>query len=682
MIKQHWFVFLLMTACIGAETLAAGQPNREVIVKWRTQPSRLDAAELLPDYANRIEAMQEALPVISRTEIGLERITVVTAASTDAAAELAENLRHDSRVEYAELRAVRYLDGNSSGFHEAGGTLDGVPNDPFYSRQWWLPAIEAEAAWNITRGDPSVAIAVVDLGVDFTHPELAAARWQNEAELHGLGGVDDDGNGYIDDFYGWDFMDGDGDPTPSPYEPLQSHGTHVAGIAAAARNNGQGIAGLAPDCKIMAVRAGQFPEVYYGYEAIYYACRAGAKAINCSWGGYTESAYERDIIEYAIDHGSVVVASAGNDNVSSRHYPAGIEGVVSVAATQMTDLAAVFTQYGPWVKIAAPGTYILSTVIGEGGTHDYSSYQGTSMSAPLVAAACAMVTGRFPHMTSRAIAARVVSSADPIDLRNPTHVGELGIGRLNVWRALKDTLPGIHLGDIIYTEFSGNGDGRIREGESADLRISIYNELDETDDVIGQISIPSNDAYLQPPTCVYQSVGSGGPFWNATPLTVSLQTGVPRGFVLPLSIDWIAGNGRVLGRATAQVLLDSTFTVVDNGYMKLGFAENGCLGYRDYIRGIYLGTGWKLGDHTNALYHGSFLLAADGVVADNVYGDSLAPRFDWLASPDSIAHGVPSTRADVEARASFEDRCCQSMLFARVEAAALAWPQPSENKFC
>ena len=673
---------LFLISSLHAATLGA-QGSRDIMVKWRTLPPSLDACELLPSFADQIACIRPALPTSAREQTGLERIHIIALSTVENRDDLLSELRGDPRVEYAEPRPIRYTDGFSRATHEFRNPLDGVPNDPFYNAQWALDRIDMPSAWDITRGDSNVVIAVVDVGTWFDHPELSGQRWRNMSELNGTIGIDDDGNGYTDDFYGYDFVDENGDPTPFPLDSSQSHGTHVAGIAAAIRNNGQGIAGVAPGCRIMAVRVGSGGSIPYGYEGIYYACRAGAKVINCSWGGEGESAYEHDIISYAISQGCIVVASAGNEGTSTPHFPAGIEGAVSVAATGITDNAAYFTKYGPWVKVSAPGVEIISTVIAGFGVPAYDVWQGTSMSAPYVAGVLALVASRYPQMSGAAVAQRVISSCDPIDAANPNLAGQLGAGRINAWRALADSVSGVRLAAITYEETSGNGDGRIREGESAEIRVAVMNDLAPIENVYGQISTPDDSVSITSTLSLYGDVPSGGPFWNSQPaFRIELPIGSPRARILPLVVDWFDAQDHLLGRASLHVELDSTYVEVNNGRMTLGFAENGCLGYADYEHGIYLGPGLRVeGRPSNALYHGSFLVAADGLVSDNSYGNAELNRFDWLATPDSVAHVVPASRSDAEFHASFEDRQAEQMLFARVNAAALAWYGDAEDGF-
>ena len=245
---------------------------------------------------------------------------------------LAEELSKLPEVQYAEPSFI---------YRVTGKTF--TPNDPLVSSQWGLEKINAPAAWDISQGDPSIVIGIVDSGVDWLHPDLAANIWTNPGEvgLDGLGrdkrtnGVDDDNNGYVDDYHGWDFAGADWrtlneDNNPVPTGDNNNHGTHVAGIAAATTNNSTGIASIGFKCRILPVkcaadndtRANGSGYIINGYRGITYAVDMGAKVVNCSWGGEGGSQFEQDIVNYATEHGTLVVASAGNDNSDDFFSPA------------------------------------------------------------------------------------------------------------------------------------------------------------------------------------------------------------------------------------------------------------------------------------------------------------------------------------------------------------------------
>lgn len=678
---------LILIAVAAAAAASSGKSAREVIVKWKQVPVRLSASALLPDHAGKIESLHRAFPVKDYNSSGLERITVLTLKSSTVVAELLRALESDSRVEYAEPRAVRTVDGRLSDLREPGRGLDGVPDDPFYPQQWGLHRIEAEAAWDVTRGSEEVVIAVLDLGVDFTHPELEAARWINEMEEAGQEGVDDDLNGFVDDIYGYDFVGKDGCPDPEPREIAQSHGTHVSGIIAAARNNGRGITGIAPRCRIMNVRVGEDGDINYGYEGFYYAAVSGARIINCSWGGDKESAYERDMVDFALSQGCVVVASAGNtgNQANLLHYPAALENVVAVGATTQGDVSAEFSQFGKWVDISAPGVAILSTVITDEGLPGYASWQGTSMAAPLAAGVCGLIAARFPGLNNRGIVARVLGCSDLIDAVNLNRTGDTGRGRVNAWRAVSDSDPaGLRIGDVDYEEISGNGDGRIQGGETARLTIPVFNDGAAVSGVYGEISTKAEYAVVQSDIALYGDLPPGGPYPSDSPgFEIHILDGAPHGYVVPLTVQWFQVDGGLLGRTRTVVCLDSTFVILQNDGMRIGFAENGCLGYYDYVQDQYLGAGWGLLERpAGALYHGSFLLGADGIVLDNFYGNGEGTdRFDWVTMPDSTAYLSEPESGMTTAAASFDDRGAPLMLFAGVEAGGIAVAGPDDRDY-
>ncbi|MBM3324804.1 MAG: hypothetical protein FJY66_03970, partial [Calditrichaeota bacterium] len=652
-----------------------------MLVKFRSLERNLDETALLPlELRERICAAGPALP-ICQADFGvreLQKIHCLRFSDEQSAQEALQFLRRSVEIEWAEPRLIRHT---CSEIMRKGVSrehrLDGPPNDPYYPLQWSLGQVHAETAWDFARGDTNIVIAICDIGTDFTHADLALQQWMNFDELTGSSGVDDDGNGVVDDYYGYDWVDSDGDASP---ENGDSHGTHVAGIAGAARNNGLGISGIAGECRLMSVRCGAGMTVPYGYEGIWYAARAGAKIINCSWSGYGFSNYENEIVQYACSLGSIVVAAAGNEDETVFHYPASLEGVVSVAATDIGDYAAFFTNYGPWVDIAAPGVNIFSTLPQNG----YGYASGTSMACPLVAGAFAVVWSRWPQLTNTQIAERLIGSADPIDFRNDDLAGQLGLGRLNLYRAVADTLPGIRLAAVEWTEVAGDMDGRLEPGERATLVVPVYNELSRAEGVVGSLDAMTSHMRVLRGTSSYGDLPTGGPYDNVLPhFEVELLSDAQNGLVAPLVLEWKDAAGRILARTTYLLQADSLSVTLNNGALALGVGENGCFGFYDYIQDYPVGVGLQQLDRpSDLLWHGSLLLAAHGTVSDNCFGTIWATRFDLSALPESVAWVGPSSRADLEAHASFRDDGAPAPLFVNVQANVLAFlDEPADHLF-
>lgn len=304
--------------------------------------------------------------------------------------------------------------------------------------------IMAEAGWDLQREAPDITVAIVDTGIRYTHEDLAPNMWVNPGEsgLDAAGRdkrtnrIDDDGNGWVDDVHGIDVLAGTGNPLDD-----WGHGTHVAGIVGAATNNRVGVAGVAWRVKLMAVRFIDLNSNYSTSDAIValdYARRHGARIINASWGNYafTSTAF-RDAIAGLRDAGIILVAAAGNDNNDNDVrplYPASydFDHIVSVAATTRLDTRAGYSNYGArTVDLGAPGSPVFSAWAGT--DRDYRYYEGTSMAAPHVAGACALLWARFPNDTAQQIIQRVLSS---VDLLPDMAARTTSNGRLNLAAAL------------------------------------------------------------------------------------------------------------------------------------------------------------------------------------------------------------------------------------------------------
>ncbi|HAV43455.1 TPA: hypothetical protein DCX15_05515, partial [bacterium] len=306
-----------------------------------------------------------------------------------------------------------------------------TPNDPLFSEQWGPKKIQCEAAWDIDQGSPEIVICISDTGIDWNHPDLANNIWRNMAEINSKPGVDDDGNGYIDDYYGWNFA---GVSNNNPMDD-HGHGTHCAGIASAATNNGIGIVGVNWYVRLMAVKGLTAEGSGYATwlaEGIVYAADNGANVISMSWGGYGDSQTVENALNYAYAKGVVLVAAAGNKNSSSAPLPAKYANVMAIAATDSNDSKAWFSNYGDWIDVAAPGVKILSTVL----DNNYASWSGTSMACPHVSGLAGLILSQDPRLTPAEVREIIRKTADNIDAINPGYEGKLGTGRINAHKAI------------------------------------------------------------------------------------------------------------------------------------------------------------------------------------------------------------------------------------------------------
>lgn len=314
-------------------------------------------------------------------------------------------------------------------------------NDPDLARQWAHSTVQSAEAWGISRGSSDVIVAILDTGADITHEDLAANVWTNRGEVAG-NGRDDDGNGYVDDLHGWNFVDDNNNVTA---DDAHFHGTHVAGTIGAVGNNGKGISGHAQVVKLMPLKflgANGSGSTSNAIRAIDYAIAKGAKIISNSWGSTGRSQALEDAIGRAEAAGILFVAAAGNNGTNNSvtgFYPANSahDNVISVAASTSADRLASFSDYGALVHLAAPGSSIYSLKNGNG----YQTMSGTSMATPLVSGVLATMIARRPDLDYRQIKGALLSSVDEIAAMKDKVRWN---GRINAYRALAtvDAIPG------------------------------------------------------------------------------------------------------------------------------------------------------------------------------------------------------------------------------------------------
>ncbi len=372
--------------------------------------------------------------------------------------------------------------GNSELSASAGGL---IPNDPLYNSQWGIPVTKIDVVWNTTTGDSTGIIAILDTGVDWQHPDLAANIWKNKLEIPD-NGRDDDGNGLIDDVRGWDYISNDNNPMDD-----NSHGTHVAGIAAAVGNNGIGIAGANWKARIMPVKVFQSSgkgDAATIAKGVTYAATNGATVINMSFGSYAESMTLKNALASAYST-AVLVAAAGNDalcigpgkcpdmRLGAPMYPGGYSFVLGVEANATGERAGFsnFDQDGPVFsnysdlfnyELKAPGAGILSCVPGG----NYREYNGTSMAAPLVAGAVSLYRKQKPTESQELLFGNFINSVGQhIDLEAALNI--IPVPKLNI------------VSYFVADTIEGDKDGRPDAGETIELKVKVRNTWGQANDV-------------------------------------------------------------------------------------------------------------------------------------------------------------------------------------------------------
>jgi serine protease len=617
---------------------------------------------------------------------GLNRVLEIKVHPDVDSDHLLARLRSIADIEYVEpkyRRTIKHLYGL---FEEQPVTFGGdeLPNDPYYPLQWYLPFINTPAVWDLTTGDSSVVIASVDLGVDLDHPDLAQVLWRNPLELGGNPGVDDDGNGWIDDVHGWDFVDNDSDPRP---ENGDYHGTHTAATAIASTNDGVGVAGITRDCRLMSVRAGTGNLVFSGYAGIYYAAHSGAKVIILSWGGYGFSQFEKDVVEDAFAQGCLLAAAAGNESRSDPHYPAAYDVVIAVAALDRSGRKAEFSNSGIWVDISAPGVQIFSAL--PDGQWGYLS--GTSMAAPVVAGVGALAASLHPEWNVQQLMSTVIASGDPIDDINTVFGGRLGTGCVNAFRAVVSGRGGLSVDSIYYDDtFGGNGNGVPEPGETIQLQVWLRNDLSPENQVTGELLEEAAGVTLLDNISSFGAVPSGTIVDNTSnPFEFQLNPGLPENKRIRFALELRDENDRRLRRIPIQCVVDPSYADHDVGNVQFTITEFGAFGYLEYlvpeIPDVFepRGSGFKYPqDGLSWLFHGSWVIGTDNAhVSDNAYGDIGFLRRDFQVLPGGeLVISEPGV-SDQDGVALFNDGSATNPIGIHVTQRSYAWAFPPDDDY-
>lgn len=575
-------------------------PALEAIVgPHRSRPYLRDAVlQALAHRMQQINARSSDDPIAS-----LERIAIVEFDRDLDVILIARKLSALPSIEYAEPMPVRRI------FYQ--------PNDSLFSLQYHLTKIRATDAWDsIPAAAAPVLIAIVDTGVDYTHEDLAAVIFTNPGETgtdaqgrdKRTNRIDDDNNGFVDDWRGWDMAMNDNDPQPG-----NVHGTHVAGTAAAMVNNRIGVAGVSNRARILPVKCAtdspNAPSIINGYEGIAYAAAMGAKVINCSWGGGTASQAEQEVINTAIGLGAVIVAAAGNSGVEEQLYPGSYNGVLSVAAVGSNDVRAAFSSYHTSVGISAPGVSILATY--PGNTYGYAD--GTSMASPIVAGVAALVRAKYPQLSPQQVVARLKATADPIDNitgnRNRAWMGKLGSGRVNAYRAVTTA-------NAKYVELAGatitdtDGDNVFEPGDTVTILPTFRNLLAPVQNataVIRPVTAGASQLFAFTDSVVtLGALGQDVTLTSPSPFRLRIPAGTPQNYVLTCQITVLEGTTPI-GRGTVSLIIMPTYRTLRNTDLVLTVNSIGNFGYNDYPNNTQ-GEGFRYKGSPSVLFEAGLMI--------------------------------------------------------------------------
>jgi serine protease len=577
-----------------------------------------------------------------------------------------------------EVRATTPIDAacrqlNSTGWFEYAEQknthqLLHTPNDPNIGSQYYLTNIRAFSGWDVSKGDSSIVVGISDTGFDFTHNDLVGSVAYNYNDP--IDGIDNDNDGYVDNYQGWDLVGNDNNP--------QIEYNHIHGILVSSRtNNGIGMASVGYNTKTLPMRVSDSRKIVIrGYESIVYGATHGCTIINCSWGSQiTDGKFGEDIINFATYNCNVlVVAACGNANNSLPYWPATYRNALSVGGTDETDHRwngnPNGSTYGWDVDICAPANFVYAASLGNTYVNDY----GTSYASPITAACAAIVKSYFTQLTPFQVAQRLRVTADNIDTigTNTNYAGKLGKGRVNLYRALTDLdCPAVR---YKQPHFSNNAPNT---GDTVEFYATFKNYLDTTENLKINISLAQGSGTMLDSLIEPAPIATLGSYTNQSE---------PYRFVVGNNLQ----NSELVFKITytdtnyadfeyISLYVNQRYINVDTNLIATTLSGEGKIGFIDNY--YYQGLGFNYKETNQMFYQGGLIIGKNTEqVSNNIYGDNtIDDDFTNVTNPVKV---IPSAIADFEASTVFNDNGAGAMkMNLKVTHKLLAWDNPDCENF-
>ncbi len=546
-------------------------------------------------------------------------------------------------------------------------------SDSLKTTQYYLKLLQAYRSWDVQQGDTNIVIGILDTGFRLSHTDLKANIKHNHKDP--IDGTDNDGDGFVDNYAGWDFADNDNDVNDDT--PYRGHGTGVAGVAAATHNS-VGMAGLGFKTKFLPLKVfskssnGNFG----GFEAIVYAADKGCKIINLSWGGEGYSQYEQDIINYAVlDKDVVIVASGGNTNQHLDIYPASYNNVLSVGGTDQADVKYKSYTYSYKIDVSAPSVNIYTTNIGNDNA--YAGNNGTSFASPAVAGGAALLRAQFPELNALQVMERIRASADDIYTLegNQPYLEMLGKGRVNLKRALLDT----NLKSLRATNVHLANGRTPQTGDTVALEMEFVNYLAATENLGVTLSCSSPYVKILDEQFMLGQLGTMARKSNTKqPFRFVVLPGTPHNTKVNFRLAYT--DGTYSDFQYTEQYVNPDYVTLSSNNLHVTVNSKGNFGYNGFNFDQGIGLTYK--GSNSLLFEGGLMVASGPTqVSDNVRNDKWELDNDFTATSSARLY-YNSKSADMEARTVLAEQSeLATSVGVNIKHKAFSWNTEADKDF-
>ncbi len=623
------FTLCIITLQLGAQNFQSSTlivklkpESRQLFAKGKPDQVKLLALWQKMDIKTPQRLFQDNNQNAETGQIDVTLIYEVSYSNNYSPVKLGLLLTKTGLFEYAEPRYI--------------GTLAFTPNDTRYSQQSYLQAIGAEQAWDSTKGSSSIIIGLLDGGVDTNHEDFQGKLYLNSSDP--INGLDDDGDGYTDNFKGWNF-----DTKTDNIQYLStSHGVQMAGAMAPVTNNTKGIAGVGYNSTILPiVVTNSLNEVVYGYEAIKYAADLGCKVINCSWNIKAYSNFGFDMVKYAtLNKGSLVVAAMGNEADDDNNYPAMFPYVLGVSAVDNNGFKVGTSNYGFRANISAPGLQIETT----NNNNGYIKNTGTSLSSAIVSGAAALLLDKFPNLNPQELSAVLKSTSKSIysNGQNGQYLGMLGAGMLHIGNAVAYT--GSAYPELVKTKINEPVNGVIESGDTIEVVIDVANYLATSSNVTAILNSENLYSTVLLGSQNLGIINKNDTVSNTTnPFKVRVKNNAPQNEKLGFSLRLIENGDTSI--FAFNFIVNTAYQIIETSKIKTALGNRGTFGWYRYSQKEGVGFTYKGG--SQLLYEGGLMVGMSRgrlVVADRIRGIRDVEQTDFstmVGLQRSAENGIP-----------------------------------------